>query len=82
MTATFVDRIQLQDDKVELWMQPATDERMRVVEIGMRFKQGATSVSLMLAPNEAALFARRLLMMSQRAVQGIPVAADDQYPDF
>lgn len=82
MTATFVDRVQLQDDKVELWMQPATDERMRVVEIGMRFKQGATSVSLMLAPGEAALFARRMLLLSQRATQGVSVPADDQYPDF
>ena len=82
MTATFVDRIQLQDDKVELWMQPATDDRIRCVEVGMRFKQGATSVSLMLATGEAALFARRLLLLAQRATQGIPVTSDDQYPDF
>jgi len=78
MTATFVERVQLQDDKVEMWIQPAFGD----IEIGMRFKQGATNVSLELAPGEAIVLAHRLLKMAKQVHANVVIGTPEEFPDF
>lgn len=82
MLAALVDRVQLEDDRAELWVQPARHSDEPAVEIGMRWQQGVSHVRLLLAPVEATMLAHRLIKMAAQAHNRAQVATDEQFPDF
>ena len=82
MLATFVDRVQLQDDCAELWMQSWSASDKPTVEIGMRWAGSELPVHRTISRDTAALLAGHLWRLSQRDRRNMTVASTEQFPDY